>query len=80
MTDTMTFRGSLGHVKFIQGRKVAQFIVEVPTELAMEALKNIGGVPRADQPFDVAVARIVDPLAIPENLRRKQTTPTGERQ
>ena len=56
----MAFYGTLGHVKFIQGRKVAQFIVEVPTELAMNALHSMGGIPRPDEPFSVAVARIFD--------------------
>lgn len=58
MSEAMAFEGFLGHVKFIQGRKVAQFIVEVPTELAMKALESIGGIPRPDEPFAVAVARI----------------------
>ena len=53
------FQGTFAQVKPIAGRKVYQFIIEVPMERADAALKAMGGLPNPEESRWVAVARLV---------------------
>jgi len=52
------FQGTFAQVKPIAGRKVYQFIIEVPMERADAALKAMGGLPNPEESRWVAVARL----------------------
>lgn len=57
------FQGTFADLRIIKGRKVGQFVIEVPLEGVDHALAALGGVPRPDKEVWVAVARL-DPKAV----------------
>jgi len=57
MAEAM-FQGTFAQVRPIAGRKVYQFIIEVPMERADAALKAMGGLPNPEESRWVAVARL----------------------
>ena len=58
MTDKTVFQGTFAKIQQVSGRKVTQFIIEVPTEAANHALQCLGGLPMPDETVWVCVARM----------------------
>lgn len=52
------FQGVFSDFRMVRGRKVAQFVVEVPLEQAGAALEVMGGLPMPEESRWVAVARM----------------------
>jgi hypothetical protein len=60
MTDPIAMPGDYVDLKFIQGRKVARVVVEIPIEFANKFIAGFG-TPDAANPVRVAIARLVNP-------------------
>jgi hypothetical protein len=45
MTDEAAFKATYSGFKFVATRKVAQIVLEVPSEQAMRVLECLGGMP-----------------------------------
>ena len=58
MTDAIA--GTFSDFRLIKGRKVAQFIIEVPLETADQALAALGGIPNPHAEKWVGIARLKD--------------------
>lgn len=63
MSERAIFQATFSDLRIVKGRKVGQFVLEVPLEGVDAALKALGGVPRPDKEVWVAVARL-DPSAV----------------
>lgn len=61
MSAPAAFASTFSDFKVIKGRKVAQFVFEVPLENADAALAALGGLPRPDAEKWVAVALMSGP-------------------
>lgn len=55
-TRSAAFRATYSDFRLVKGRKVVQFVFEVPLEAADEAFKAVGGMPNpmAEQWFAIA--------------------------
>lgn len=73
------FKATYSDFRLVKGRKIAQFIFEVPLEGADEALEILGGVPRPDREAWCAVARLqgseVTPPATEDTVPSAQPAP-----
>ncbi len=73
MTAPAAFKATYADLKLIKGRKTAQFVFEVPIELADEAMKVLGGVPRPDAETWVGIALLrPEKAALPEPVPYKE--------
>lgn len=69
MTDAppMAFKATFAKINPIMTREVVQFIFEVPTDQADNALKLLGGMPRSRDERWCAIARLDDTLLSKSN-------------
>lgn len=58
MNDIAAIKATFSDFKIIRSRKVAQYIMESPLELADDCLKKLGGVPNPHQEVWVGIARL----------------------
>lgn len=72
------FQAAFADFKLIKGRKVAQFVFEVPTEGSDAALLALGGVPKPDKECWAAIARI-DPTKAVRLAPEPASAPAKER-
>lgn len=65
MSEPAAFQATFADFRLVKGRKVAQFVVEVPLEAADHALAMLGGLPQPDTDRWVAVARLNPSPGVP---------------
>jgi hypothetical protein len=56
-------QGTFADFKLVKTRSAAQFVIEIPLELADQALKALGGVPFPGKEVSVAIARLTEQAA-----------------
>lgn len=80
MNAPAAIQGTFADFKLVRGRKVAQFIVEVPIEGADQALKALGGIPNPSTETWVALARLnAKPSASSQSDAEPGEAPGGRR-
>lgn len=83
MVDAAVIRGTFASVRPVAGRKVWQFVIEVPAEEANAALQTLGGLPSPEESRWVAVA-LLNPTSSTKAAQTPaplgtDTPPAGER-
>jgi hypothetical protein len=76
MTEPAAFRATYSDVKLIKGRKVVQYIFEVPVEESNKASEVLGGMPNPAVSVWCAIARL-DPKAV-EDAPKPPSDPTDK--
>lgn len=61
MSEPAAFRATYSDFRLIKGRKVVQFVFEVPIEESNKAFQALGGMPDPGSSVWCAVARLVNP-------------------
>jgi hypothetical protein len=77
MTDA-AFKATFSDFRLIKGRKVVQFVFELPVEQADHALEVLGGVPRPDIEAWAGIARI-NPKATSAERPAEESEPKERR-
>ena len=72
MTEQHAFKATFSDFRIIKSRKVGVLLFEIPIELADEALRVLGGVPRPDLTAWVGIARIHGEEAMREVVARER--------
>ena len=72
MTEQHAFKATFSDFRIIKSRKVGVLLFEIPIELADEALRVLGGVPRPDLTAWVGIARIHGEEAVGEVVARER--------
>lgn len=72
MTEQHAFKATFSDFRIIKSRKVGVLLFEIPIELADEALRVLGGVPRPDLTAWVGIARIHGEEAVGDVVARER--------
>ncbi len=64
MTKPAAFQATYSDFRLVKGRKVAQFVFEVPLEMANVAYEVLGGLPNPASEVWCGVARIINPSEV----------------
>ncbi len=74
---TAAFQATYSDVRLVKGRKVVQFIFEVPLEASSIALEVLGGMPDPASEVWCAIARLVQPKESAQKPRPAAPHKTG---
>lgn len=71
MSAPAIISGDFSTFRHVQGRKVLQLVIEVPSEQAASVFSTFG-YPGSGNPIPVAVAKLVAPIAKPEPTKERR--------